>query len=117
MAVSLGFLVNMLKLELKEVQYDLMTLEQLYIDRHDSSEITNYVFLENTAILKAEIDSIRRIGLLLEDFAVEENDSQEIVLEKLEEYIKGIVSERQFSEAVHNYTRAKIIKIKKYLDM
>ncbi|MBN2658713.1 MAG: hypothetical protein JXR86_16780 [Spirochaetales bacterium] len=117
MAVSLEFLVDMLKLELKEVEHDLINLEKLYIDRHDSSEITHYVFFENTAVLKSEVDSIHRIGVLLENFTIDEYRTPELLLEDLELFIAQIVKERQFSDAIHNFTRAKIGKVRKYLDM
>ncbi|MBB6478978.1 hypothetical protein [Spirochaeta isovalerica] len=117
MAVSLEFLVDMLKLELKEVEHDLVNLEKLYINRHDSSEITHYVFFENRAVLKAELDSIHRIGVLLENFVIDEYSTPEHILTELEAYIAQIVRERQFSDAVHNFTKAKINKVRKYLDM
>ena len=117
MAVSLEFLVNMLKLELKEVEQDLVNLERLYINRHDNSEITHYVFLENSAVLKSEIDSIKSIGILLENFAAYECRSPEHLLEELESYVAKIVRERQFSDAVHSFTKSKLGKVRKYLDM
>jgi len=117
MAVSLEFLVNMLKLELKEVEQDLMNLEQLYRSRHDSSEITHYVFFENSAVLKSEIDSIHRIGVLLENFVADDYSSPENLLEELETYIAKIVRERQFSNAVQSFAKSKLGKVRKYLDM
>lgn len=117
MSVSLNFLVNILQIELREVENDLKGMEQLYIDRHDSSEITNYVFLENTAVLKSEVDSIHQIGVLLDKIDIDENQTPQELLQSIDAYIKGICEERQFSQAIYNFTKTKILKVSKYLDM
>lgn len=117
MSVSLSFLVNILQIELREVENDLKGLEKLYFDRHNSSEITNYVYLENTAVLKSEMDCIHQIGVLLDNFQIDENQSPQQMLKLMDDYIKKIVNDRQFSEAIYNFTKRKMEKVSKYLDM
>lgn len=117
MSVSLSFLVNMLQLELKEVENDLSAMEILYTNRHDSSEITNYVFMENTAVLESEIRAIHKIGDLLADFKIEKGRNPQEMLDSIDNYIGQIVRERQFSRAVYDFIKIKIAKIAKYLEM
>lgn len=117
MSVSPSFLINILQIELREVENDLINLEKLYAHRHDNSDITNYVFLENTAVLKSEVDSIHEIGTMLDNFRLDENLSAHQMLDAIDEYIKEIVAERQFSEAIYSFAKSKITKISKYLEM
>ena len=117
MAISSDFLVKILQLELKEVEHDLNGLKDLYSNRHDSSEITNYVFLENTALLQSELDSIHLIGTLLEKTIIDEHLTPHDLLNSIDDFIKSEVKERQFSDAIYNFVKSKLTKVSKYLDM
>jgi SUMO ligase MMS21 Smc5/6 complex component len=117
MSVSLDFLVKVLQLELKEVEHDLNGLKDLYSNRHDSSEITNYVFLENTAVLQSELDSIHQIGTILDNINIDEKHTPHELLDSIDEYLKIEISKRQFSEAIYNFVKSKLAKVSKYLDM
>jgi len=117
MSVSLEFLIKILQLELKEVENDLNGLKDLYSNRHDSSEITNYVFLENTALLQSELDSIHQIGTILTDFKIEGSPTEHELLDIIDKHIKEEVHEKQYSEAIYNFAKSKLAKVSKYLDM
>lgn len=117
MPVSLDFLVKILQLELKEVEYDLQGLKELYAARHDSSEITNYVFLENTALLQSELDSIHQIATELEKHKIEKNYTTAELLESVDTFVKKEIEDKQYSEAVYNFVKRKLTKVSKYLDM
>jgi hypothetical protein len=117
MSVSLDFLVKILQLELKEVEHDLNGLKDLYANRHDSSEITNYVFLENTALLQSELDSIHQIGIVLDNLKIDEEHSPQELLSSIDDFVKQQIHERQYSEAVYNFVKLKITKVSKYMDM
>ncbi len=117
MSVSPNFLVKILQLELIEVENDLNGLKELYTNRHDSSEITNYVFLENTALLQLELQSIHQISSILADFKFDKNGSSHKLLDEIDNFIKEEIKSRQFSEAIYNFIKLKLIKVSKYLDM
>ena len=117
MAASAEFLVKILQLELKEVEHDLNGLKDLYSNRHNSSEITNYVFLENTALLQLELDSIHSIGTLLEEIVVDETLPPHDLLNSIDDFIKKEIKEKQFSDAIYNFVKSKLTKVSKYLDM
>ena len=117
MSVSLGFLVKILQLELKEVENDLNGLKDLYSSRHDSSEITHYVFRENSALLQSELNSIHQIGVLLEDVKIDESLSPDEFLGSIEDFITKQIRERQYSKAIYNYVKLKLAKVSKYMDM
>jgi len=117
MSVSLDFLVKVLQLELKEVENDLNGLKELYSSRHDSSEITNYVFLENTAILQSELDSIHQIGTFLDDIKIDQNLAPHELLDSIDEYIQSEITKKQYSQAIYNFAKQKMAKVSKYLDM
>lgn len=117
MSLSLDFLVKVLQLELKEVEYDLQGLKELYANRHDRSEITHYVFLENTAVLQSELSSIHQVGTLLEDFDIETLQAPHDFLNSIDEYIKVEIEKRQFSNAIYNFVKLKLAKVSKYVDM
>ena len=117
MSVSLDFLVQVLQLELKEVENDLNGLKELYSNRHDSSEITNYVFLENTAGLQSELTSIHHIGTILNNIEIDKNQTPHELLDSIDDYIKLEISKRQYSQAIYNFAKLKLVKVSKYLDM
>ncbi len=117
MSVSPEFLVRILQLELKEVENDLNSLKDLYSSRHDSSEITNYVFLENTALLEAELESIHQICLIMDDIKIEHIKSPPAVLDYIDKLVKEEIGNRQYSEAIYNFVKSKMTKVSKYLDM
>lgn len=117
MSVSLDFLVKVLQLELIEVEHDLNGLKDLYANRHDSSEITHYVFLENTAVLQSELDAIHTLGSLLSEINISKSDTPHELLNSIGKYIEEEIKKRQFSRAVSQYIKLKIAKVSKYLDM
>ncbi len=117
MSVSLDFLVKVLQLELIEVEHDLEGLKELYSSRHDSSEITNYVFLENTAVLQSELNAIHTLGTLLSEMVINNNHTPHELLNSIDDYFKKEIKERQFSRAIYDFTKLKIGKVSKYLDM
>lgn len=117
MSVSLSFLVKVLQLELLEVEHDLIGLKDLYANRHDCSEITHYVFLENTAVLQSELNSIHQLGQLLKKIDIDESLTPHEFLKTIDEYIKEEIRNRQYSEAVYCFAKRKLAKVSKYLDM
>jgi ATP-dependent protease Clp ATPase subunit len=117
MSVSSGFLVKILQLELKEVENDLNGLKDLYSSRHNNSDITNYVFLENTALLQSELQSIHRIGTQLKMMEIDPKLSPKEILDSIDQFIKKEVEKKHYSVAIYNYIKLKLEKVSKYLDM
>ena len=117
MSVSLEFLVKIFQLELKEVENDLNILKDLYANRHDKSEITHYVFQENTALLQSELNSIHQISKVISDIKIDHIDSPERLLEYIDVLVKKEIDKKQYSDAIYNFVKSKLIKVSKYLDM
>ncbi len=117
MSVSLECLFKILQLELKEVENDLNGLKDLYSNRHDRSEITNYVFLENTALLQSELNSIHQIGMILKSTSINHINSSDKLLEYIDNIVKEEVDKNQYSKAIYNFVKLKINKVSRYLDM
>lgn len=117
MSLSSSFLVKILQLELKEVENDLNGLKDLVLNRHTSSDITHYVFLENTALIQSELESINHLGILLDKLEVDSGLSPHEVLDVVEKFMNDEIKSKQYSEAIYNYVKTKLAKVSKYLDM
>ena len=50
--------LEMFKLELETLLIDIKTLEEIQISREKCGEITQYVYLENTGLLKKELNGV-----------------------------------------------------------
>ncbi len=80
-----GLLLGLVGSELNDLLEDIKDLESLYLDRYEKSEISNYVFLENSAMLEKEMKCIERLKGRLGAFGPETADS----LEGLAEAVKA----------------------------
>ena len=63
--------IKILKIELEDLEKDLLVMAEIYHQREQKKEITDYVFLENISLLQSEISGIDSIIESLEEINIE----------------------------------------------
>jgi PP-loop superfamily ATP-utilizing enzyme len=107
--------ISILRAELEDLIEDIELLMSVEKERFAKNEITNYVYMENTALFKNEIaclnDFIRlAAGIRLEDF-----DSLEKLGSYIEEEFKNRRQEHEYQQAVMSFVSRKIAKVINYV--
>lgn len=112
------YFLKMLKVELEELENEVIDLDHLYKERLSRHEITNYVFKENHVVLRNEIECSKRLHKELDSFEVNRADeSLEQMEERLVVFILSFIREKQYLEGMGPIFLKKIEKIKKFVQM
>lgn len=107
-------MLEMLIIELENLLEDIRTLEDQQKTRETRKEISNYVYLENTSLLKKELSSIQwLIGQLLEEHFEDVSDFSKF-REKINQYLDQRQSNANMPGAVRALVNNKLEIIVKY---
>jgi len=104
-----------LKIELKDLEADLATLEEATLSRKEDGQISNYVYLENMAVLKEEIQGIEKIILCLNEADPEQFSSIDDFIEKFTGLCRENRRNADLPEGVYQLFRRKINKVKNFM--
>ena len=107
--------LKILKVELEETGDDISLLMQIYKERHQKQEITNYVLQENEALLDREVNCLKKLVPALDTFPIGEYGDNESFLSGLNVFLKSFVKENQFPHAVFLLADRKVQKVVKYI--
>lgn len=106
--------IKILKAELEDLEEDLESWGRYLDEKHKAERITEYVFRENTGLLKQEILSLKKLVATFEQVP-----PQQATLEALRDFFRDLVrkevKESQFPGAVEDFAFRKIDKVYEYL--
>lgn len=102
--------------ELEDLQIDLEDLKVGLKARRGLSEITEYVYLENTALIQNELNSLKTLVKDIQTSHLDENKTYEVLLESLKSLLKEETRAYQFPGVVLALTERKLEKVVKYIN-
>lgn len=107
--------IRVLKVELEDLEQDLISVEESYRHKWEEEEISNYVFLENMAALREELGGIHKI---LGDLASVDAGSFKDIDQFVDHFLKLIKDNRDnvdLPEGVYRLLRRKIMKVRNFI--
>lgn len=107
--------LQVFKAELEELEDDLAFFGELYKKREESGEITPYVYLENTNLIKNEISGIQEIVRSVDDLVSTQYTDFEEMVEDLDSKIKKRIKESDYAAATYEFIKRKLQKVHKYI--
>ncbi|HSV56471.1 MAG TPA: hypothetical protein VLH39_05115 [Magnetospirillaceae bacterium] len=110
------YFLKILRVELEDLLEDLKDLEERYRHKFASSEITNYVLLENEALLSREEEAVRSMIISIDGINLSRYKSLNEIVEALEVIARGFIKEREFPAAVLRLLRRKMVKVLSYVE-
>lgn len=106
--------IEILGIELEDLEHDIEFTENLMTERREHQEITEYVFMENLAILKSEILAIGQVRNLLREAPVHYSEPAAVKRE-LEEIFSKRVKELGLPESTMHFLKRKLEKVERYM--
>jgi hypothetical protein len=107
--------LKILEIELEDLQSDIELLINEYNARKDRGEITDYVLLENLAVLKNEICAIHAFHEMVEDLEMDSYKNLESFIRDVKDRFKGRIRECSLAEGIEQYVERKLDKVFKYV--
>lgn len=107
--------LKILRAELEDLLEDLKAVEDRYRQRFAKSEITNYVFLENEALLSREEESVRALMASIDGMNSSGYKSVEEIVEALDAVAREFITTKEYPAAVHRLLRRKMEKVLSYV--
>ncbi len=109
------YFLKIFKAELEDLLEDLKAVEERYKTRFSSAEITNYVLLENEALLSREEESIRRLLASIDGLNPSQYKSIKEIVEELDAIVREFITDKEYPAAVHRLLRRKMDKVLSYV--
>lgn len=109
------YFLKILRAELEDLLEDLRAVEERYRERFASYEITNYVLLENEALLNREEESIRALISSIDGMNSSGYKSVDEIVEDLDAVAREFITTREYPAAVHRLLRRKMDKVLSYV--
>ena len=116
MSDRLRFMLKVFKIELEEVENDVSSLLEYYSHRFDSRDITQYVWMENRALLMKEISCVKELEADLATWKAPECDGCGEALESLKDHLKTLAIERGYPKLVSLVIDRIGERVSRYLD-
>ena len=107
--------LEILKVELQDLDEDIKILIEEYKEKHSRDEISNYVFLENLAVLKNELFGVEGFYKHVENINPSDYKTLADLINNLMEVLKVRIHEKGLAHSLINMVERKINKILKYV--
>uniref|UniRef100_A0A7C3E131 Uncharacterized protein n=1 Tax=Gracilinema caldarium TaxID=215591 RepID=A0A7C3E131_9SPIR len=108
--------MKILKAELEDCLEDVEDLKNLYERRLLKNDVTNYVYNENEALLKRELDGIRKALDALDSIDVDTYENLDTLAAAVDAVIQKKVLEYEDPEAVYQIAKRKLLKVLRYVN-
>ena len=108
--------LRILEAELKDLVEDIEMVEDKHRESYDRLKITQYVFLENTALLEKEHECLK--ALLKRLFAMKASEYEDVdsLAQAVVKEAKAFVECFEYPESVVAFVERKIRKVRRYFD-
>jgi hypothetical protein len=107
--------LQILKVELEELEDELIMFGEMHQQRERSGEITTYVFRENMNLIKNEISGLQEILRSVDSFVPARYRSFEEMVEDLDRKIKERLRESEHADAAYELVKRKLQKVHRYI--
>jgi predicted P-loop ATPase/GTPase len=115
MRALLNKFISIFTIEVQDLEEDINDLLELLEKRRDSQEITNYVYLENKAVLLNEIACVKELLDKISAIDPYKYDSIEELISDLKKMLDRRIQECEFPEVVHSLVKRKFEKVCTYV--
>ncbi|MAG13193.1 MAG: hypothetical protein CMN78_01215 [Spirochaetales bacterium] len=107
--------LKVLKIELEDLEEDLLLMAKIYQQREANNEITDYVFLENLTLLQSEISGIEQILKSIDTIDVDSFKTLDEMVEHVDVEFREKTEKSNFPEAVYALVKRKLSKVSAYI--
>ena len=107
--------LKIFKVELEELEDELIMFGEMHKQREQSGEITTYVFRENMNLIKNEISGLQEIIRSVDGLVPTKYKSFEEMIEDLDRKIKERLRESEHADASYELVRRKLKKVHTYI--
>jgi hypothetical protein len=115
MQTKLRKFLRVLRIEIEDMEGDLQALIELYKERKDSKDITNYVYLENKSLLISELHCLANLLDSLNDVDATRYETVDVMIDDLERMIAERAVACAFPEVISRLVARKIAKVRRYV--
>ena len=110
-----GRYLDICKIEIKDLTDDIGLLVEEYKRRKEKNEITNYVFLENLAVLHNQMQGVDSLVETLNTLAPENYDDLDQMVRDVKKRIRDKIKKSDFNEALYLLVSRKLEKVAAYI--
>lgn len=108
--------MKILKAELEDCLEDVEDLKNLYQRRLLKNDVTNYVYNENEALLKQELNGIHKALKSLDTLDLDAYENVDTLAAAVDAMIQKKVLEYEDPEAVYQIAKRKLLKVLRYVN-
>jgi len=108
--------IELIRLELEDMKDDVAASEEILGKRFEELDVTNYVFMENMAILRSQMLGVENIEKYVGNLGEISISCDELRI-KLEAYFSSFIKEGGFPEVIIRILKRKLDKIDKYMEL
>jgi hypothetical protein len=107
--------LDILRIEVEDLIEDIGLIVNEYTERRDRGEITNYVFLENLAVLHNELLGVDDMMEMLDSVDPESYSNLDELVADIEVKIKNKIKNSHLAEALYPLVKRKLEKVSRYV--
>ena len=114
----IGFIhkyIMILEIELDDLVSDIELLMEKYRKRNESEEITDYVFLENLAVLKNQICGLSSLRKIVEEIDESAYGAVDEFVDDISGRFRARIEECDLSPSIFQMVKRKLEKVKTYV--
>ena len=108
--------LRILKIEIEDIQHDISSVIDIYEDREEKGEITEYVFRENIGTLKREIIGVQQVLRSFETFDFEQYDDLDAMIQDVRQKMREKLEGAEYEKVLNNIIDRKIEKLTRYIN-
>ena len=108
--------LSILRIEIDDLIEDIGMIVEQCKRRKESGDITNYVFLENLAVLHKELLGVDNLVKILDDIDPERYAGLDEMIADIEKRIGDRIKSSHLAEALFPLVKRKLEKVARYLD-
>jgi len=106
--------IRILQSELEDLIKDIEMLMKVQKERLEKTEITNYVYLENTALFKNEIACLKNFLKFSAQLDIDRFQTYEELESYIEKEFKNQLEEHSYAQAIESFVARKLKKVINY---
>lgn len=107
--------IKVLRIELEDLEEDLLVMAEIYHQRERKDEITDYVFLENVSLLQSEIAGIEKLLGTLDEIDPSRFGHIDEFVESLDTAFRRKTEDAGYPDSVYELVKRKLKKVSKYI--
>lgn len=108
--------LNIFAVELEDLDEDIQMLIDEYNQKHEGGEITNYVWMENIALMRNELTGVESFITEIKEMKADDYETLEQLITDLRDRINKRVDEKGLAKSVIILVDRKINKVKEYVE-